>query len=110
MEKDRSLSQKDYWKITRDVANFFGLENQIIVAIEEMSELQKELCKYKRKSGNIEHIAEEIADVLNVIDSVVLLLQCGAKVKKWRYRKIKRTWLRMETQKERIRECLRSAK
>lgn len=36
---------------------------QVIVAIEELSELQKELCKHLRDKTNIENITEELADV-----------------------------------------------
>ena len=36
---------------------------QIIVAIEELSELQKELCKALRMSYHRDHMTEEIADV-----------------------------------------------
>lgn len=45
---------------------------QIIVAIEELSELQKELCKMLRKDNtdNIEHIKEEIADVSIMLDQL----------------------------------------
>lgn len=43
--------------------NHYGAENQIIVAIEEMSELAKELCKNIRGEHNIKHITEELADV-----------------------------------------------
>lgn len=56
--------------MNKDVQNFidiviskYGIEHQVIVAIEELSELQKELCKFIRKSGNLSNIAEEIADV-----------------------------------------------
>lgn len=41
----------------------YGSVLQIVVTMEEMSELQKELCKNLRGRGSIEHIAEEIADV-----------------------------------------------
>lgn len=41
----------------------FGLEKQMIKCIEELSELQKELCKHSLGQGNLEHITEEIADV-----------------------------------------------
>lgn len=46
---------------------------QIIVAIEELSELQKELCKMLRNGNtdNIEHIKEEIADVSIMLDQLV---------------------------------------
>lgn len=38
-------------------------EKQVIVAIEELSELQKELCKALRGKPDIDHITEELADV-----------------------------------------------
>ena len=40
----------------------FG-EKQVVVAIEELSELQKELCKTLRGKADIDHITEELADV-----------------------------------------------
>lgn len=43
--------------------NKWGLYSQIDICIEEMSELMKELLKYKRGNINIEKICEEIADV-----------------------------------------------
>ena len=44
------------------IVNSYGKENQITVAVEELSELIKELCKELRGMGNPEHIAEEMAD------------------------------------------------
>ena len=41
----------------------FGDESQKIMAIEEMSELIKELTKELRHRGDVAHIAEEVADV-----------------------------------------------
>ena len=41
----------------------YGSEIQRVVAIEELSELQKELCKSLRGQTDRQHIAEEIADV-----------------------------------------------
>jgi hypothetical protein len=49
--------------IITDALRCFGVGHQAIVAIEELSELQKELTKLLRRQGNKEHIAEEIADV-----------------------------------------------
>jgi len=41
----------------------YGLTMQMTVALEEMSELQKEITKYLRGKGSKEHLTEEIADV-----------------------------------------------
>ena len=49
--------------IIRAALDHYGNDNQVIVAIEELSELQKELCKMQRGEKDVEHIAEEIADI-----------------------------------------------
>ena len=41
----------------------YGFNNQVVVAVEELSELQKELCKSLRGEVSIDRIAEELADV-----------------------------------------------
>lgn len=43
--------------------NHFGIENQTMMVFEEMSELQKELCKALRGTPSLKNIAEEISDV-----------------------------------------------
>ena len=41
----------------------YGREQQLNIAIEEMSELTKEICKWKRGVDNRDAIIEEMADV-----------------------------------------------
>lgn len=41
----------------------YGIEAQTMMAIEEMSELTKEICKIKRGQFDREYILEEMADV-----------------------------------------------
>ena len=57
MEKDQEN------KIYTDAIEFFGVTSQKIMVVEEMSELTKELCKELRNRGDVNHIAEELADV-----------------------------------------------
>ena len=45
-------------------------DKQLIVAIEELSELQKELCKTLRGNINKENIIEELADVYIMLDQI----------------------------------------
>lgn len=54
-------------------------EKQLIVAIEELSELQKELCKALRGKANIENITEEIADSLLMIEQIKLYFNIDTK-------------------------------
>lgn len=50
----------------------FGSENQIIVCIEELSELAKELTKELRGNGDEDRIADEIADVKITVEQMIL--------------------------------------
>ena len=45
---------------------------QIIVAIEELGELQKELCKHLRNKGNKNNLVEEFTDVIIVMEQIKL--------------------------------------
>ncbi len=47
-----------------------GGDKQLDVAVEEMAELTKEIIKFKRGKGDPIAIAEEIADVLIMIEQV----------------------------------------
>ncbi len=48
----------------------FGREAQMIVAIEELSELQKELTKALRNKAKISAIIEEMADVYIMLEQL----------------------------------------
>ena len=48
----------------------YGKENQLIIALEELSEAQKEICKFLRGNGSIDHLAEEVADAFIVLEQV----------------------------------------
>ena len=51
----------------------FGKQSQIIVAIEEMSELTKEITKDIRGKGNIDAISEEIVDVEIMLEQLKII-------------------------------------
>ncbi len=54
----------------------YGAQAQTLMVMEEMSELQKELCKHARGKENRDAIAEEIADVLIMLDQMMVLHDC----------------------------------
>ncbi len=66
---------------TREILLFilqnYGIKSQLNVAIEEMSELTKELCKYNRDKADINHICEEIADAKIMLDQLTLAFDEG---------------------------------
>ena len=47
--------------------------NQVVVAIEELSEFAKELCKYLRGKADAGHILEEYVDVMIMMEQMKLL-------------------------------------
>ena len=50
-------------------------DKQIIIAIEELSELQKELCKSLRNNYNYGNIVEEIADVEIMLEQMKIYFE-----------------------------------
>lgn len=48
----------------------YGQQAQMVVALEELSECQKEICKVLRGTGNMDHLAEEIADATIMLEQL----------------------------------------
>ncbi len=48
----------------------YGEQTQMVVALEELSECQKEICKYLRGYGNASNLAEEIADATIMLEQL----------------------------------------
>lgn len=72
--KSRGFDEMEIPKLALENAiETYGAKHQMIVAIEELSELQKELCKHLRFSGNRDNISEEIADVYIVLEQLILI-------------------------------------
>lgn len=68
----------------------YGAKMQETVCIEELSELQKALCKHIRGNGSMTDIAEEIADVQIMLAQMILLFDLESSVEKWRDIKLER--------------------
>ena len=50
----------------------FGETAQMVMALEELSECQKEICKKLRGYSNLDHLAEEIADATIMLEQMRL--------------------------------------
>lgn len=99
---------KLYWSAIKT----FGVDLQLAVAIEEMAELTKELCKAQRtifaartglgvgRIDNLDEIAEEIADVQIVLDEMMWAFGVAAEVQNARKRKLARLEMRIEKARE----------
>lgn len=77
-------------EILQDALYHFGIGHQGTKCIEEMSELIKEICKYKDGQNNVKQIAEEIADTLITIDQLIIYFDIFKEVEKYRKEKLNR--------------------
>lgn len=68
----------------------FGEEIQCIVAVEELSEAQKEICKVLRGKDNLDHLAEEIADATIMLEQIRLIFGINDLTNEWIDIKVKR--------------------
>lgn len=66
--------------VTKEMINKYGEDLQLDVSVEELSELIKEVIKYKRTkrlggSYDFKHMAEELADVIVVSEIIYTVLE-----------------------------------
>lgn len=87
-------------KVYADAAATFGTTCQLVVALEEMSELQKEICKALRGEINPEHLAEELADATIMLEQVRQIFSINEPVCRMMDTKIIRLRNRIDDAKE----------
>lgn len=81
----------------------YGVRMQKLMAIKEMSELTKEICKDFRGKLNREHLIEELADVTITIDQLMIMYEIsGDEIEQMRERKIERLKERMDKANDEI--------
>ena len=83
--------------ITEQMVEKYG-DEQIVVAIEELSELTKELCKALRGQVNTQNILEELADCYIVLEEMKILFKIT------REQLDKQFWIKLLRTKERYLE------
>lgn len=59
--------------VYKEVIAIYGRRNQMNIAIEEMAELTKEICKNKRGFANRDNIIEEMADVYIMLEQLEII-------------------------------------
>lgn len=65
-------------EVLMEAIQTYGSDNQLNVAIEEMSELIKEICKRKRMANNRKEIVEEMADVIIMLEQLKLIFNISS--------------------------------
>lgn len=68
----------------------YGIKPRMLMAVEEMSELTKEMCKNLRGKDNKAQLAEEIADVTIMLEQLRLIFGVNEEVNDWMDRKLLR--------------------
>lgn len=68
----------------------FGVNGQLTVAVEELSELTKEVCKMLRNIGNLNDLAEEVADVEIMCEQLRHIYSIDEDVDDWKKYKLNR--------------------
>ena len=81
----------------------YGEKAQKLMAIEEMSELTKEICKDFRGKMDREHLIEEIIDVIITIDQLIMMYEISEEeIVSMCIRKMNRLKERLEKQNDEI--------
>lgn len=92
-------------RISKEALDFWGYEPQSTMMIEEMGELTKALCKYKRygyescEQSIKDNVLEELADVHNMIEQMEMFFGKET-IEKIRLQKLLRTEGRIKKLKE----------
>lgn len=83
-------------EILKNALSHYGGNMQMIIAMEEMAELIKELSKFLRGAHNEDAIAEEIADVRIMLDQMEILFDCAGAAAAYQAAKVERLRKRLE--------------
>mgnify|MGYP000895151061 FL=1 len=94
-------------EVLQKAINTYGVENQMIKTVEELSELSQALCKslvrlnYTKKTSleddlkSVDNIFKEMADVEIMLEQCKIMFQCDKEVNRWKQKKIERFERRM---------------
>lgn len=96
------MKKKDVYNKAKST---WGIDAQVTKAIEELSELQKELCKFLLDDGNMVHIAEEMADAEIMIEQLKLIFENKKAVKVVKKAKIQRLSDRLDEEEKIVKAC-----
>lgn len=79
-----------YYHVLLEAVKRYGEESQLMMAVEEMSELTKEISKHYRGERNSDALAEEMADVYIMLGQMLIMFYNEDEVKEWIDKKVQR--------------------
>ena len=99
-DKCHAVMQDLYKRNSADVygraVTYYGESSRLLLTIEEMSELTKELVKRARGRDNLLAISEEMADVEIMLEQLKILFGNRAEIDSWKAKKLQRLVERMD--------------
>lgn len=98
------ISYEERAKVYADACKTFGASGQLVVALEELSEVQKEICKVLRGEGSTLHLAEEVADATIMLEQIRQIFDFNTEVCRVMDEKVARLANRIEDEKRRYAE------
>lgn len=96
MFKKDGEKMSDKREILKRAIDTFGYPSQMHMVIEEMSELTKEICKVFRGDGEVDHLAEEIADVYITVEQLCIMFDLHNLVEEYESHKLERLEKRLD--------------
>lgn len=88
-------------QIINEAIRHYGVNNQLIVSLEELAELQKEICKFLRGENNRDHLIEELVDTQIMIEQLIEIFEISRdEIFVNRMRKLKRLEGRIENERK----------
>lgn len=101
-ENESQILQEKFF-IYNKMIEKYGQKNQMLIAVEECSELQKAILKFLRGRCNQIEIAEEMADVEIMLEQLKIMFNNKEEIEYFKKQKIMRTsklYLSKEIDKE----------
>lgn len=93
------ISYEERAEVYANALSTFGPNMQLVVALEEMAELQKEITKCLRGNPNPMHLAEEVADATIMLEQLRQIFNINEEVCDMMDKKIARLAFRVEDAK-----------
>ena len=75
-----NISYEERKAVYETAIETWGMESQVWMALEEMSELTKEICKARRGKNDPDALADEIADVTIMLEQLQLMFDLNGLV------------------------------
>ena len=94
--QEAQMDKESAQAIYRAALDTFGTEAQTKKLFEEIGEFMEAFCKCSAGRDKLSHLAEEMADVHNMLDQMAVLFDCEAEVERQKRYKLKRLEQRIE--------------